>query len=723
MFKNLLIKYCCVLACLLFFLFFQDCYADIQLDLSIIPGAVSIVFSQENLYKVLDSLNNIKGYIYYSPSACNSFNGLNGPTPLIVVMDNNYIIKSVKIRENNEPQVVWNTIQKAGFLENWNGLTVQKALSFQNKPVENAEITSQAIIDTFQKTLEIFINDILPQLKAQSSTSSQSNNSNNTITQNNNTIVNNITNNNSITIHYPDNNTTWSICNVNILVNQLADKNAPPIKVPKNNTTSGIQTSYSGSTKATKSIQDLINTCDKIGCGNYAQKVIEEIDPLIWSERIKNEQRETRKVVIIIMFLIGMAISFYITYLVYKWWLYADILLEPVKLIKQQIIAILQMPGGRTVFVMVVLSFCSGTILSVTTDTVREWIFEKMSIFVGFYILYFSYGFLAILGVLLIFMWLNCFCRIFFVLDDKGLFFISDRVFLFFMKNVWVLLIPVVFIIILSITMHYTWKIFQSNIVKSQYVEACIKSNQSKAGPAFDSLPQQIKGDLYGFATLSEYIYNPTLSNSLPQNLKPLSSLPGSTGYDPKTGIMNDSTSGLGVQALQDTDSDNIILVFKGTEVTSLQDWYTDFIQYFTGKETAQYSLAVQLVSNLLQDYSSNNIILTGHSLGGGLAQYSAAYLDNSRLSAICFNSVGLSDSALERIGDAKLSNSNIRIIQVRSTGDIVSEYGWHLGTMYNINLGAWSNTIHNNSLLRAVFSKFAQHHITVISNVMKLQL
>ncbi len=714
MIKNLLIKCCYIFVYLLFSLFFQDCYADIQLDLSIIPGAVSIVLSQENLYKVLDSSSNIKGYIYYSPSTCNSFTGINGPTPLIVVMDNTYIIKSVKIRENNEPQAVWDIIQKSGFLDNWNELVVQKALSFPNKPVENAEITSQAIIDTFQKTLEIFINDILPKLKAQSSTSSQSNNSNNTVIQNNNTTNKNIINNNSITIHYPDNNKIWSICNVNILINQLADKNATPVKVPQNNISSGIQSSYSGSAKATKSIQNLIDTCDKIGCGNYAQKIIEEIDPLIWSERIKNEQRETRKIVIIITFLIGIAVSFYITYLAYKWWLYADILLEPIKLIKQQIIAILQMPGGRTLFVMLVLSFCSGTILSITIDTVREWLFFIFSLFVGYYIRGFSFGLVIILAILLFFMWIGCFCRKFVIFDG---------VFVFFAKYVWLLLIPLVFIIILAITMHYSWKIFQSNIVKSQYVEACIKSNQSKTGPTFDSLPQQLKGDLYGFANLSEYIYNPSSNNSLPKNIKPLSSLSGSTGYDQKTGIMNDSTSGLGVQALQDTDNNNIILVFKGTEPTSLQDWYTNFIQYFMGKETAQYSLAVQLVTNLLQDYPSNNIILTGHSLGGGLAQYSAAYIDDSRLSAICFNSAGLSDSALERIGDAKLSNSNNRIIQVRSTGDIVSEYGWHLGTMYNVNLGAWANTIHNNSLLRAVFSKIAQHNITIISNVMKLQI
>ncbi len=689
--------------------------ADIELDLSVIPSARSVSAFDNGIAQILNDKNTVVGRIVYSSSQCDSIKGLKGSVPIIVVLDDSDFIKTVILRENNEPDHVLQLIKQQQWLTEWNGYPITGALTKNVPMVVGAETTCSAIIKTFQQTLHEY--------SSLSKTIKNSPQNKSTIklpqqpiagTTNQTSNISTASSIQSVKNCPTSNNSSWNICSPSNLSCQLGGNNTQPLTVPQNNSSANIQKSYSGSAQATKSIQEIIELGDRVGCGSFFQKAIEEADPLIWSERIKNEQRETRKVLIIIIFLLGIAFSCIITYCLSVWCPFAKLLLEPVKLIKEQIIAIFKMPGGKTLFVVLVLAMCAGSVTTLSVDSVREWLFEKLGLLTMYYIVGFFWGFFIVIFILLALMVLGCFIEKFTIFDG---------VFGFFMKWVWVLLIPLIFIITLGFTMNFAWNLFQSNISKAQYVEACIKSAQSKSGPMFDSLPLQIKYDLFGFAVLSEYIYSASPNYKLPDNIKALPAIPLSGQYNSRTGIFNDATSGLGIQMLHVVDKNDIIVVFKGTEPTSTSDWYTDFAQYFKGEETKQYSFAVQLVSYLLHSYPSSNIILTGHSLGGGLAQYAAAYNSNNRLYAICFNSAGLSDSSLERIGNSNLASANSRIIHMRSTGDVVSEYGWHIGSMYNINLGAWTTAVSNNSLLRTIFAKYAHHNMTVLSNAMKQQL
>ena len=88
------------------------------------------------------------------------------------------------------------------------------------------------------------------------------------------------------------------------------------------------------------------------------------------------------------------------------------------------------------------------------------------------------------------------------------------------------------------------------------------------------------------------------------------------------------------------------VLVFRGTEFLNRVDWQSNFAQWRGRTKNTQYEYA-NLISNIISGRSYSDIVYTGHSLGGGLAQY-AAYLaysasfPPSKIRAVTFNSAGI---------------------------------------------------------------------------------
>lgn len=112
-------------------------------------------------------------------------------------------------------------------------------------------------------------------------------------------------------------------------------------------------------------------------------------------------------------------------------------------------------------------------------------------------------------------------------------------------------------------------------------------------------------------------------------------------------------------------EKENIyILAFAGTE--NLKDWVTDIRQGVgldDGKR-GQYRKAVELARKLQHKIKKENLVITGHSLGGGLASIASAVTGSN---AYTFNAAGLHPKTLK---DQNLSENSMGHIQAYYSTD-----------------------------------------------------
>src|SRR5690606_7842305 len=107
-----------------------------------------------------------------------------------------------------------------------------------------------------------------------------------------------------------------------------------------------------------------------------------------------------------------------------------------------------------------------------------------------------------------------------------------------------------------------------------------------------------------------------------------------------------DHASGLRA-AIYTNGEGQFVLAFKGTSPTSLRDIKADVVQGL-GFPTGQYTHAVELTRHAHAAYG-DNLVLTGHSLGGGLASQAAMAAGAGHLPAIVFNPAAVHPRNLAR--------------------------------------------------------------------------
>ncbi len=109
--------------------------------------------------------------------------------------------------------------------------------------------------------------------------------------------------------------------------------------------------------------------------------------------------------------------------------------------------------------------------------------------------------------------------------------------------------------------------------------------------------------------------------------------------------------NGSGFEAcLYQSDDGTVVLNFHGSDLRpdgdSLGDWQNNLSQYFGG-DSDQYRQAVDLARDVKEVYGGQ-LVITGHSLGGGLASIAAVATDTH---AITFNSAAVNDRMLREVG------------------------------------------------------------------------
>ena len=162
----------------------------------------------------------------------------------------------------------------------------------------------------------------------------------------------------------------------------------------------------------------------------------------------------------------------------------------------------------------------------------------------------------------------------------------------------------------------------------SASVGAVASTEESLADEARGTSPQDIDLEL---AELAQGVYDGKGS----EHFQPLDgSALEALGIDP------DSLTGPGgFQAnIYRDDEGRYVLAFAGTDPSSISDWGAN-AQQGVGALSSQHLQAIGLAQHLAGAVGSDNMVLTGHSLGGGLASTASVATD---VPAVTFNAAGV---------------------------------------------------------------------------------
>lgn len=162
---------------------------------------------------------------------------------------------------------------------------------------------------------------------------------------------------------------------------------------------------------------------------------------------------------------------------------------------------------------------------------------------------------------------------------------------------------------------------------------------------------------------------------------------------------------GEGLQAAVFTQGTEVVVAFKGTTPTQVNDLVAD-LKLGVGMSTSYFSAAEEYVSRYATE---GNVVATGHSLGGAIAQVVG---NRRQLPFVTFNAPGVAIVASRNLHTATAHMSVVRVAggllgalrhpmqtardvaatfyvvngwNYRLSGDIVSQIGLHYGDVVNI--------------------------------------
>lgn len=206
------------------------------------------------------------------------------------------------------------------------------------------------------------------------------------------------------------------------------------------------------------------------------------------------------------------------------------------------------------------------------------------------------------------------------------------------------------------------------------------------AGVPFPTLPKKARVAAVEMARAAEAVYD----RQLPAGAKPSGSFlvkaraAGVAGrWDGATAVF-ETASGLVAQVYRRRTGwggQETVVAFRGT--ASAKDGLEDWRQLFGGGEARQYEEAARLL-RAVRETEDGNIVVVGHSLGGGQAQYALAMnADLGGMRGIGFNPAGLSGVSLDAVEERNGGNAAAAagaFATVRLEDDPVSTAGIFLG-------------------------------------------
>lgn len=142
------------------------------------------------------------------------------------------------------------------------------------------------------------------------------------------------------------------------------------------------------------------------------------------------------------------------------------------------------------------------------------------------------------------------------------------------------------------------------------------------------------------------------------------------------------NNDGFYAQAYQNIETKEIVITNQGTVPTNVKHLLSDIMLTLKIQHAAQQD-AAEYARFIAQKYPDSRITLTGHSLGGNLAQAAAVALKKDGVqdfSTVVFNAPGI--GGYELFGTA----ADYDCVQINAVGDVINKAGGiHLGTSKSI--------------------------------------
>lgn len=183
--------------------------------------------------------------------------------------------------------------------------------------------------------------------------------------------------------------------------------------------------------------------------------------------------------------------------------------------------------------------------------------------------------------------------------------------------------------------------------------------------------------------------------------------------YDESTGLL---TSSRGLQVWLGKKDDTIVVSYSGTDPTDVDMLYADAIQL--SAPSVLYLKAAGLLNLLLKHIPNKKFYVTGHSLGGGLTQFSVTAnmeIASERLQGYGYNPAGLSMISIRHLKDERMEKAKSKIWMFMTCMDMVSAVGGKIGCLTT--LPKTDQNGHGIVSLKTCMKKYMEQITPVISD------
>ena len=109
------------------------------------PEATKVEKINEYWYAIVDESGKRYGYAMISNELCKDIIGYNGPTPIMLITDQNYRVRQVALLSHHETPAYIRMMEEVGFFDSWNGKALKELPQLEVDAVSGATLTAIAV--------------------------------------------------------------------------------------------------------------------------------------------------------------------------------------------------------------------------------------------------------------------------------------------------------------------------------------------------------------------------------------------------------------------------------------------------------------------------------------------------------------------------------------------------------------------------------------------------